>query len=131
MRRQQTDKEPMDPIEKALASAKIQVIEKQYDWGLYVWIRENGKPFTDEEGNILNIPSKKNDEAQVAKLKDAAAYHGEPNGHPVFYPGIARVTDEEHSEQVDRMKQGLIPSLNDLGAIHAAKQTIALYGDEE
>jgi hypothetical protein len=29
------------------------------------------------------------------------------------------------------MKQGLIPNLNDLGAVHAAKQTIALYGDEE
>jgi hypothetical protein len=126
-----TEKEPMDAIEKALASAKIQVIEKHYDWGLYVWIRENGKPFTDDEGNILNIPSKKNDESQIAKLKDAAAYHGEPNGHPIFYPGLGRITDEEHSEQIDRMKNGLIPNLNDLGAVHAAKQTIALYGDEE
>ena len=111
--------EKLDPIEQALGKARIQVIEKHYDWGLYVWIRENGKPFTDGEGNILNIPSKKNDESQIAKLKDAATYYGEPNGHPVFYPGL------------DRMKQGLIPNLNDLGAVHAAKQTIALYGDEE
>lgn len=121
----------MDAMERALASAKIQVIEKQYDWGLYVWIRENGKPFLDEEGNILNIPSKKNDAAQIAKLKDAATYWGEPNGTPLFYPGLGRISDEEHSEQVDRMKQGLIPNLNDLGAVKAAQDTIALYGDEE
>jgi hypothetical protein len=29
------------------------------------------------------------------------------------------------------MNQGLIPNLNDLGAVQAAKDTIALYGDEE
>jgi hypothetical protein len=125
------EQEPMDAMERALASAKIQVIEKNYDWGLYVWIRENGKPFLDEDGNILNIPSKKNDPAQIAKLKDAATYWGEPNGKPIFYPGLGRISDEEHSEQVDRMKQGFIPNLNDLGAVQAAKDTIALYGDEE
>jgi len=123
--------EKLDPVEQALGKARIQVIEKHYDWGIYIWIRENGKPFTDGEGNVLNIPSKKNDPAQIAKLKDAATHFGEPNGHPVFYPGLGRISDEEHSEQLDRMKQGLIPNLNDLGAVHAAKQTIALYGDEE
>jgi hypothetical protein len=29
------------------------------------------------------------------------------------------------------MKQGLIPSLNDVGAVMAAKKTLELYGDEE
>jgi hypothetical protein len=28
------------------------------------------------------------------------------------------------------MKQGLIPSLNDIGAVMAAKKTIEAYGDE-
>jgi hypothetical protein len=28
------------------------------------------------------------------------------------------------------MKNGLIPNLNDLGAVQAAKDTIAMYGDE-
>jgi hypothetical protein len=44
---------------------------------------------------------------------------------------MGRVTDEEYSEQVDRMSQGLIPNLNDLGAVAAAKNTIKLYGDEQ
>ena len=104
--------------------------EKNYDWGLYVWKRANGKWFTDGEGNILNIPSMKGDIAQIAKLKQAAAYYGEPDGEAVFFEGTARVSDEEYSEQVDRMKQGLIPSMNDLGAVIAAKKTLEMYGDE-
>jgi hypothetical protein len=113
-----------------IGNSKITVLDKQYDWGIYVWQRENGKWFTDGEGNILNIPSHRGDEIQLNKLRQAAAYHGEPNGQPVFFAGMGRVTDEEYSEQVDRMKQGLIPNLNDLGAVAAAKKTLELYGDE-
>jgi hypothetical protein len=29
------------------------------------------------------------------------------------------------------MKQGLIPNMNDLGAVMAAKQTLAMYGSDE
>jgi hypothetical protein len=115
---------------KKLGKPKITVIDKKYDWGIYVWKRANGKWFTDGEGNILNIPSRKGDEVQLKKLKDAATYHGEPDGSPVFFAGLGRVTDEEYSEQVDRMKEGLIPNLNDLGAVHAAKQTLEKWGDE-
>ena len=114
-----------------IGDSKITLLDKQYDWGVYVWQRENGKWFTDGHGNILNIPSHRGDEIQLQKLRQAAAHHGEPNGKPVFFAGLARITDEEYSEQVDRMKQGLIPNLNDLGAVAAAKQTIAQYGDEE
>jgi hypothetical protein len=113
-----------------IGNSKITVLDKQYDWGIYVWQRENGKWFTDGEGNILNIPSHRGDELQLHKLRQAAAYHGEPNGKPVFFPGMGRVSDEEYAEQVDRMKNGLIPNLNDLGAVAAAKKTLELYGDE-
>ncbi len=113
-----------------IGESKITVLDKQYDWGIYVWQKENGKWFTDGNGNILNIPSHRDDQIQLHKLRQAAAHYGEPNGKPVFFSGMGRVTDEEYSEQVDRMKQGLIPNLNDLGAVAAAKQTLELYGDE-
>lgn len=113
-----------------IGKSKLTVMDKDYDWGIYVWQRENGKWFTDGEGNILNIPSHRGDGLQLHKLSQAAAYHGEPNGKAIFFPGMGRVTDEEYSEQVDRMKQGLIPNLNDLGAVAAAKQTLQMYGDE-
>jgi hypothetical protein len=48
----------------------------------------------------------------------------------VFFPNTKKISDEEHSEQFDRMKQGLIPNMNDLGALIAAKKTLQAYGDE-
>jgi hypothetical protein len=36
-----------------------------------------------------------------------------------------------YSEQKQRMAEGLIPSMNDLGAVHAAQQTVKKWGSEE
>lgn len=123
--------EEADPIEQALGKAKLQVIEEDYsDFGTYIWVKANGKAFTDGDGNVLSIESMKNDHERVKKLQDAASYYGEPDGKPVFYPNTRQISEETHSEQMDRMKQGLIPNMNDLGAVIAAKKTLDLYGDE-
>jgi hypothetical protein len=118
------------PKSSQIGKSKITILDKNYDWGIYVWQKENGKWFTDGQGNILNIPSHRGDSVQLNKLRQTAAHYGEPNGKPVFFAGMNRVTDEEYSEQFDRMQQGLIPNLNDLGAVAAAKQTFEIYGDE-
>jgi hypothetical protein len=113
-------------------NVRRQVIEKKYNWGLYVYKKSNGKWFTDGEGNVLNIESMRGDLSKMSQLKDAARYYGDPgDGDAVFVPGLTRVTDEEYSEQLDRMQQGLIPSMNDLGAWHAAQQTHDRYGSDE
>lgn len=120
-----------DKFPGQIGESKITFLDKKYDWGVYVWIKSNGKPFTDGNQSVLNIPSHRGDALQIEKLRKTAASYGEPDGHAEFYPGVARISEEEYSEQVDRMKQGLIPNLNDLGAVKAAQDTIALYGDEE
>jgi hypothetical protein len=121
-----------DKFVDAFGKAKVTLVEPTgYGWGTYVWKKSNGKWFTDGQGNVLNIPANKGDESQIQKLRDAAAYYGEPDGEPIFFPGTSRISDEEYSEQKDRMMQGLIPSMNDLGAVIAAKKTLELYGDEE
>jgi hypothetical protein len=125
------DKKGKPRMPGQIGETKVTVIDKKYDWGIYVWKKANGKWFTDGNGNILNIPSMKGDLARIAELRQAAAHYGEPDGEPYFFAGMGRVTDEQYSEQVDRMKAGLIPNLNDLGAVQAAKDTIAKYGDEE
>jgi hypothetical protein len=114
-----------------IGDTKVQVVPKQYDWGVYFWKLPSGKMFSDGEGNYLTIESMKGDLGQIAKLSQAAAHYGQPEGTAHFEPGVQKISDEEHSEQVDRMKQGLIPNLNDLGAVAAAKATIEQYGDEE
>lgn len=114
-----------------VGNVRRKIIEKDYDWGLYVYKKANGKWFTDGNGSVLNIPSMRGDISQIAKLKDAAIYYGdEGDGQCIFVPGLTRISEEEHSEQLDRMKEGLIPSMNDLGAWAAAKQTLDTHGRE-
>jgi hypothetical protein len=114
-----------------VGESKLTVVEKGYDWGIYIWKKANGKPFTDGQGNVLNIPSHRGDQLQIQKLVREAKALGQEDGSYEFYPGMGRISDEEYSEQLDRMKQGLIPNLNDLGAVQAAKDTIAMYGSDD
>jgi hypothetical protein len=102
-----------------------------YEWGLYFWKLPDGHLFKDDEGRMLNIPSVKGDLSQMAKLRQAAVHYGQPDGEPWFYAGVNRATDEEYAEQLDRLNEGLLPTMNDLGAVQAAKKTAELYGDAE
>jgi hypothetical protein len=112
-----------------VGNVRRQVIEKKYNWGLYVYKKADGSWFTDGEGSVLNIESTRGDIAQINKLKNAAKYYGdEGDGEAIFVPGLTRISEEEHSEQLDRMKQGLIPSMNDLGAWKAAQDTMNKHG---
>jgi len=112
-----------------VGNVRRQVIEKKYNWGLYVYKKADGSWFTDGEGSVLNIESTRGDINQITKLKNAAKYYGdEGDGEAIFVPGLTRISEEEHSEQLDRMKQGLIPSLNDLGAWKAAQDTVNKHG---
>ena len=40
-----------------VGNVRKKVIEKNYDWGLYVYKKANGRWFTDGNGNVLNIES--------------------------------------------------------------------------
>lgn len=71
--------------------------------GVYVWKLPNGLPFTDGEGNLLNVPSRYGDIVQMAKLARAAAYYGQPDGTAEFMASSHRCTDEELMEQLDTM----------------------------
>jgi hypothetical protein len=114
-----------------VGESKLTVLDKNYDWGIYIWKKANGKPFTDGQGNVLNVPSHRGDAIQIRKLEQEAKALGQGDGSHEFYAGMGRISDEEYAEQVDRMKQGLIPNLNDLGAVQAAKDTIAMYGSDD
>ena len=110
-------------------NVRRKVIDKQYDWGLYVYKKSNGKWFSDDSGSVLNIPSDRGDISKISELKKMAIYYGDDGlGEAVFVPGLTRVSEEEYSEQKERLKEGLIPSMNDLGAWHAAQQTLNTHG---
>lgn len=109
---------------------KLTVIEKQSEYGLYVWQTPEGKIVTDGNGNTMNIPARLGDIEAISKITKAAAYYGFPEGKAVFRAGQRRVTDEEYSEQLDRMREGYIPSETDLGAWYDAAKGIGRYGSD-
>lgn len=126
------NKKALPKMKGQVGESRARIIEKHYDWGLYVYKKANGKWFTDGNGSVLNVQSQKGDIFQISKLKDAAKYYGdEGDGTCVFVPGLTRISEAEYSEQKQRMAEGLIPSMNDLGAVQAAKDTIAKYGSDD
>lgn len=124
-------KKPKPRFPGQVGDTKVQVVEENFsNFGTYVWHKPNGKAFTDGEGNALSIEAMKDDPSRIQELKSAAKYWGQPEGTAKFYPNMRKISEEAHSEQVDRMKQGLIPNMNDLGAVIAAKKTLQQWGDE-
>ena len=113
-----------------IGKSKATFMPKMYDWGLYFWRLPSGHLFKDQDGNLLNIPSMRGDLSKISELRKAATHYGEPDGDAWFYAGIKRATDEEFSEQQERLKSGLIPNLNDLGSVYDAQQGIKKYGNQ-
>ena len=132
MENPQKKRKTLPRMKGQVGESRVKVIEKHYEWGLYVYKKANGKWFTDGTGSVLNIQSQKGDILQISKLKEAARHFGdEGDGECIFVPGLTRISEEEHSEQKQRMKEGLIPSMNDLGAWKAAQDTYDKYGSDE
>ncbi len=111
------------------AKSKLTVIEKKRNDGIYVWRLPNGDVVTDGNGNTMNIPSKKHDIESISKITNAANHYGFFEGKAEFMPGVRRISDEEYSEQMNRMKEGYIPSETDIGAWMDADRGIRKYGE--
>ena len=115
-----------------IGPTRVKVVEEKWsDAGIYVWQLPTGKYFTDGEGNALSIESMINDTSKIKELTDAAKYYGQPEGKAVFFSNVRKISDEEYSEQKDRMASGLIPSTNDIGAFMAAKSTFDKWGSDD
>jgi hypothetical protein len=115
-----------------IGKTKVSIVEEPFsDYGIYVWQLRSGKMFTDGEGNALSIDSMKGDESRIALLRNEASWLGQPDGQAVFFANVRKVSDEEYSEQIDRMSQGYIPSETDLGALVDAKKTFDKFGSDD
>ena len=120
----------MSNRKKALKRPKVTIVDENPGWGVYVWrCASNGKIFRDDDDNVLNIPSRQYDLEKIKIITEAAAHYGEPKGEPVFVPGVQRSTDEDYKEQMDRMKAGLLPTMNDFGAVADAKKAAIQRGE--
>jgi len=109
-------------------NSKLTLIEKQAPWGIYVWYTNDNKVLG-SDGNILNIPAREFDLAAINKITKAAAHYGYTEGRAVYWPGTRRVSEMEYSEQLDRMKEGYIPSETDIGAWSDALKGLQANGE--
>lgn len=115
-----------------IGKTRVSVVEEPFsDYGIYVWQLRSGKVLTDDHGNALSIDSMKGDESRIALLRNEARWLGFPDGQALFYANVRKVSDEEYSEQIDRMAQGYIPSETDLGALVDAKKTFDKFGSDD
>ncbi len=95
--------------------SKNTTVVSETNIGMYVWEMPNGAWVADDEGNFMNIVSMRGDRKRIAQITDAAHSYGCHAGHPLFLEGNRRVTDEEYSEQVDRLHSGQMADPYDLG----------------
>lgn len=121
--------EYVEALTKMPNKPKVSVVENNSEYGLYVWKTETGKIFGDDDGNFMNIPARKYDLSAINRITQAAAHYGAGEGKAVFMPGVTRITEEEHSVQIDRMKQGYIPSELDTAAFADAAKGLQVHGD--
>lgn len=110
-------------------NSKLTILKKNRKDGIYVWKLPNGEVVGDTYGNVMNIPAMQYDIDAINKITKAAAYYGYPDGKAEFWAGTRRVSDEEYSEQLDRMKEGHIPSETDIGAWMDAAKGIGRHGE--
>lgn len=106
----------------------FKVVEEE-EYGLYIWVTNDGLRVADEDGNTMNIPSKKGDQEKIAALRDAARYYGVPNGKAVFLSGKRRVSDSEWDYQNERLRAGLIPDPLDFRAMEEEQKYARKYGN--
>lgn len=92
-----------------MSNTKITPIEKSTPWGVYIWVTDDNKKVTDEDGNVMLITSARGDYDNIKAISDAARHYNIPGGRAVFLPGQYPVSDEEYEMQLARAEAGLIP----------------------
>lgn len=102
---------------------------EEYSYGMYVWVTPEGWVVQDDDANVMNVFCMKGDRVMIAKLAEAAAYYGFPEGKPVWWSGRRRIDDEEFEHQIERERMGLVPDPFDIAAIKDEERALKNRGN--
>lgn len=95
---------------------KRTIDEPNMNWGVCLWQLPNGKYIEDDSGNYLVCgPAALNNPIVEKKMLAAARSCGVTEGRPFWLPGFRKVSDMEWDDQMERLLEGKIPDLADLG----------------
>lgn len=86
-------------------------------YGVYIAKTESGAYIANQDGDLLNIVSAKNDPKRISQLKEAARSFGFENIQVEFRAGARRVTEDEFQEMVERQRDGKVADPYDLGVL--------------
>lgn len=86
-------------------------------YGVYIAKTSDGKYITNQDGDLLNIVSKKGDPKRIAQLKQAARHIGFNDITWEWRAGARRVTEDEFQEQLERQAEGKVGDPYDLGVL--------------
>jgi hypothetical protein len=104
----------IDP--KRIKNRKVTGIEDPFEFGVYAWRMPDGKVLG-KEGDMLNVPSQRGDIRKMAAIREFVNRElGILLGEPIFLPGVTRITEDEHADQMEQMLNGQVPSM-DLGSL--------------
>lgn len=106
---------------------KRKLIE-EYNWGVYIWKTPEGKVIKNEDGDLLQIMSKKEDRNQIEKLRRAALICGVEGGEAIFLSGHRPITQDQYDHQMARLNLGLVPDELDYFAAKEELEGRKLHG---
>lgn len=86
-------------------------------YGVYIAKTSEGKYIANQDGDLLNIVSKKNDIRRILQLKEVAKGFGFENIQVEFRAGARRITEDEFQEQLERQAEGKVADPYDLGVL--------------
>lgn len=86
-------------------------------YGVYVAKTSEGKYIANQDGDLLNIVSRKNDIKRINQLKEAAKGFGFDDIQVEFRAGSRRVTEDEFQEMLERQANGQVADPYDLGVL--------------
>jgi hypothetical protein len=86
-----------------------QIYVPQRAFGVCIWIKEDGLPLSDSDGNLLCAEGLVDDQNIEKRVAEAAHYWtGTTAGTVRWVAGARKVSDSERDDQADRLASGLI-----------------------
>jgi len=96
-------------------NSKMQKV-RELDYGTCLWQMPDGKYLADDGDHFLSMQGKIGDVEVHMKMHEHAIYwFGDiaKDGKPAWIEGARKVTDNEHDDQNERLRDGQIPDWED------------------
>ena len=86
--------------------SKAMIVPKSVEWGVYLFVTDEGVPLHNDEGEYLSVNGWKGDQRKIDAMIDAAAALGYEEGQVVFAAGRVQATRSYWEDQMEAFREG-------------------------